>query len=123
MTDSIAVEVEDNDNTYGVPLRVFSAKGESYRISQIKMDTGASVGIPHLVTGWSSEGGGTPCPAHCVPVEDSGAALSYLVYGGDWGLRFRPADSPDDWRLGSKDQFGEPCLLLGDESDMTRATP
>ena len=119
MATFIEVEVEENDNTYGVPLRVFSAKGEPFQVSQVKMDTPAGEGIPHWTTGWSSAHGGTPCPAYCVPVEDSGAALSYLVYGGDWGLRFKPLGSDEDWGMGIEDQFGEPCLLLGEASDIT----
>ena len=118
MAPFIEVEVEENDNSYGVPLRVFSANGEPYRVGQVKMDTAAGVGVLHWITGWSSEAGGTPCPAFCVAVEDSGAALSYLVYGGDWGLRFKPVALDEDWRTDSSDQFGEPCLLLGEESDI-----
>ena len=68
----IYVEVEDNDNTYGVPLRAFSTLADAYLVSHVKMDTRAGIGIRHRVTGWSSEGGGSPCPAYCVPVEDSG---------------------------------------------------
>lgn len=60
------------------------------------------------VTGWSSQGGGSPCPARAVTVEDSGAGSATLVYGGDWGLRLTPRD-------GGK-PFGEPYLLLADES-------
>ena len=123
MAPSIEVEVEDNENSYGVPLRVYSSKGEPYRVSQVKMDTMAGIGVLHWITGWSHEGGGTPCPAYCVPVEDSGAALSYLVYGGDWGVRFKPVGLDQDWSIDGSDQFGEPYLLLGDESDIVAAAP
>jgi hypothetical protein len=60
------------------------------------------------VTGWSSEGGGSPCPAHAVPVEDSGAGIAMLVYGGDWGLRLTPRDGTAP--------FGEPYLLLAGDA-------
>ena len=63
------------------------------------------------VTGWSSEGGGTPCAAHAVTVEDSGAGEAVLVYGGDWGLRLTPHDGTAP--------FGEPYLLLADDSLIT----
>lgn len=122
MKRSIEVEVEHNENTYGVPLRIFSATAEPYQISHIKMDVRGQTGIPHSVTGWSSADGGSSCPAYCVSVEDSGAALSYLVFGGDWGLRFKPADSVQGWGHGNEDQFGEPCLLLADLSDITPRT-
>ena len=63
------------------------------------------------VTGWSSEGGGTHCPARAVSVEDSGAGVATLIYGGDWGLRLTPCDGSDP--------FGEPYLLLADDSLIT----
>ena len=118
----IAVEVEENENCDGVPLRVFSGRGEPYRVAQVKMDTRAGSDQPHWVTGWSSQGGGTPCPTLCVAVDDSGAAISYMVYGGDWGLRFKPVGLDEAWDLASSNQFGEPYLLLGDEADVLRAS-
>ncbi len=63
------------------------------------------------VTGWSSDGGGTPCRARSVAVEDSGAGVATLVYGGDWGLRLTPRDGTAP--------FGEPYLLLADDSLIT----
>jgi hypothetical protein len=51
-------------------------------------------------------------------VEDSGSSetvLSFLVYGGDWGLRFRPEDVDEPWSVASAAQFGEPCLLLAQD--------
>ena len=63
------------------------------------------------VTGWSSDGGGTPCGAQAVTVEDSDAGVATLVYGGDWGLRLSPRDGSVP--------FGEPYLLLADDSLIT----
>jgi hypothetical protein len=117
----IYIEVEDSDNTYSVPLRVFSTLADAYLVSKVKMDTRAGVGIRHWVTGWSSEGDGSPCPVFCVPVEDSGDAVSYLVHGGDWGLRFRPLEPDAGWDTANEDQFGEPYLLLAAESDVIPA--
>ena len=122
----IYVEVEDNENSYGVPLRTFQVKGTAYPVRQVKMDTRAGLGVPCWVVGWSSEGDGTPQHGvECVAVEDSGAGLSYLVHGGDWGLRFQPVRDDGSpaapWRLDDPDQFGEPYLLLADESDVIPA--
>ena len=63
------------------------------------------------VVGWSSAEGGSACPALSVPVEDSGAGIATLVYGGDWGIRLTPRDGTEP--------FGEPYLLLADESMLT----
>ena len=120
----IYLEVEDNENTYGLPLRTFQKKGEAYSVSQVKMDLPSGLGVPCWVVGWSSEGGGTPIEATCVVVEDSGAGVSYLVYGGHWGLRFKPITSEESsghWDLEHGDEFGEPYLLLAEESDVSPA--
>jgi len=60
------------------------------------------------VAGWTSAGGGTPCDAQAVPVEDSGAGVVTLLYGGDWGLRLTPRDGGPP--------FGEPYLLLDEDA-------
>ena len=60
------------------------------------------------VSGWSSAGDGSSCPARAVPVEDSGAGVATLLYGGDWGLRLTPRDG--------RAPFGEPYLLLDDDA-------
>ena len=114
------IEVETNDNCDGVPERAFSAKGEPYLVAQIRLDTKAGKGVIYWASGWSSADGGSPCPVFAVPVEDSGSAISYLVYGGDWGVRFKPLGSISPWSIASDDQFGEPCLLLADASDIIR---
>ena len=112
----VQVEVEENGNCGRLPLHVFPVVGKRRPLFQIVATAPNGKEGLYRVTGWSSAGGGTPCPAYCTPVEDSGSSetvLSFLVYGGDWGLRFRPADSDAPWSLESRDQFGEPCLLLG----------
>ena len=58
--------------------------------------------------GWSSAGGGTPAEARAVRVEDSGAGVVTLLFGGDWGLRLTPRDGGPP--------FGEPYLLLDEEA-------
>jgi hypothetical protein len=53
---------------------------------------------------------GVETPAQAVPVDDSGAGTSTLIYGGAHGLRLR--------RVGAVagDVIPEPYLLLADES-------
>ena len=118
MPSYIHIEVEDNDNCYSVPLRAFSAKGEPREITRVHTVGPKSGERWWRVTGWSSNENGTPCPAYVAPVEAPGAALSYLVYGGDWGLRLAPADSDDAWALSAPSQWGEPCFLLAAETEV-----
>ena len=65
------------------------------------------------VAGWSAEG---QCPAYAVLAEDSGEGVVLLVYGGDQGIRLKPADHPEEWDLKSANQWGEPCLMLGKDA-------
>jgi hypothetical protein len=44
--------------------------------------------------------------------EDSGEGVILLVYGGDDGIRLKPAGSSEEWDLASQNQWGEPCLML-----------
>ena len=114
----VQVEVEENANCGRLPLHVFPIVGKRRPMFQIMAATPGDKETLHWVTGWSSKEGGAPCPAYCVPVEDSGSSetvLSFLVYGGDWGLRFKPAEVNEEWSLRSANQFGEPCLLLAQD--------
>ena len=118
---SIEVEVEDNDNCYGLPMRTYEALGQPCRVVQVRIAGPSGPEQPHWVTGWQSDGDGTPCPAYCVEISDSGEGAAYLLYGGDWGVRFRPLDSHEEWSIESDDQWGEPYLVLGDKSDIVPA--
>ena len=64
------------------------------------------------VTGWEN---GEPCPAMAALSEDSGEGVIMLIYGGEDGIRLRPADSPDDWDIAAPSQWGEACLMLGSD--------
>ena len=118
MAESIYLEVEENDNCEYMALQVYEAHEDPVPISRVRL---AEPDRPHglyLVTGWSSEEDGTPCPAMYVPVSDSGQAVVHLVCGDDWGIRLKPADSREDWDIDSADQWGVPYLMLTDEADI-----
>ena len=61
------------------------------------------------ITGWGEDG---PCPAMAALSEDSGEGVVLLVYGGDEGVRLRPAGTAGEWDLMSPIQWGEACLML-----------
>ena len=118
MPDSIFLEVEENDNSDYMPLQVYETHRAPVPISRVHM---AEPDRPHgtyRVTGWSSQGNGTPCPAMYAPVSDSGQAVVHLVYGGDWGIRLKPLDPDEEWDINSTSQWGEPYLMLTDEGDI-----
>ena len=114
MPESIYLEVEENANSEYMPLMLYESHADPVPISQVVLDEpGRDIGV-YDVTGWSSEGDGTPCPAMYAPVSDSGQAVVHLVFGGDWGIRLKPSESSEDWDLASETQFGEPSPLLTD---------
>ncbi|MBI2856312.1 MAG: hypothetical protein HYX93_05645 [Chloroflexi bacterium] len=114
----ISLEVEDNDNCPGIPERTFEVQGQPRMISQVLIAGPRGPEQLHQVTGWQSEDNGSPCPAYYVPVTDSGLGVAYLVFGGDWGIRFRPLGSTEEWSADSPDQWGEPYLILSDAGDI-----
>ena len=116
MPESIYIEVEDNDNCEYMPLMLYEAHADAVPVSRIVLDEpGRPPGV-YQVTGWSSEGDGSPCPAMYAPVSDSGQAQVHLVFGGDWGIRMKPEDSTVEWDIDDPEQFGEPYIMLMDES-------
>jgi len=86
----------------------FQASSEPRAVRLIRYSPGGGETLECEVEGMSGAGGGTPCPARAVRVEDSGAGVATLLYGGDWGLRLTPRDG--------RPPFGEPYLLLDDDA-------
>ena len=118
MAESLYLEVEENENCAYMPMMVYEARRAPVPVKRVKiyeMDKPQGV---YEVTGWSSEGGGTPCPAMYAPVSDSGAVEAHLIFGGDWGVRLRPAGSGGEWGPASPDQYGEPYLMLADGGEV-----
>ena len=114
----ISLEVEDNDNCPGLPLMTYQALDQPTEVTQVRIAGPHGPEELHWVTGWQSDDQGSPCPAHYVRVSDSGAGSSYLLYGGDWGIRLRPVSQDKEWSTDSPNQWGKPWLLLSDESDI-----
>jgi hypothetical protein len=95
----VDVFVEPNPNAPEGSGQRFKAAGEARAITRVRSERRWC-----RVTGWSSEGDGSPCAANAIPVEDSGSGAALLVHGGDWGVRLVPEDGSPP--------FGEPYLLL-----------
>lgn len=115
---TIYVEVEENDNCEYMPMLAYEVRDEPVPITRVQLFEPDHPQGVYQVTGWSSDEDGLACPARCVPVSDSGQAVVYLVYGGDWGVRMKPAGDNHDWDVGNSNQWGEPCLMLTDKADL-----
>jgi hypothetical protein len=107
------VSVEDNPNCEGCGVMRFEARSLPKPVRQVVYH--ATDG-PCAVTGWGPNG---PSPALAQKVLDSGDGTAWLVRGGEWGLRLKPADDAADWDLKAGGQWGEPYLLVSGSDDMT----
>jgi hypothetical protein len=118
MPDYTYVDVESNPNSPMSANQVFRNIDLPFRVAQVRIYEGEPGGKLCAITGWSSQDDGTPVDAHAVRIEDSSEGAAFLVYGGDWGLRLRPADHEGAWTQENASQWGEPYLVLADAEDL-----
>ena len=107
------VEVVAGGNSPMDLNRVFDLLSEPRAIRRVFTADRMDVDVWCEITGWSQDGS---CPAYAALSEDSGEGTVLLIYGGDDGIRLRPEGSTGDWGLASVDQWGEPCLMLGNDA-------
>lgn len=112
------VEVESNPNCEASLYARFKDAGSLRRVTQVKSYERMAEGEWCWVTGWTDDPDHPRCPASAQLVEDSGAGLTYLVFGGIWGIRLKPVSIDEDWALESRNQWGEPYLAIADERDL-----
>ena len=118
MPEPIFLEIEENENSEYMPMQVYEAQADPVPVRRVRLFEPDRPHGVYEVTGWSSEGSGTPCMAMYVPVSDSGQATVHLVCGDDWGVRLRPEGSDEEWDINSPRQWGEPYLMLTDQADI-----
>jgi hypothetical protein len=115
---AMLVEVEGNPNCETSLFARFKEIGRPRPVLQVRTFDRKSEGEWCWITGWQDSEDNPRCPAQVVPVEDSGAGIAQLVYGGLWGLRLKPVELQEEWDLDSPAQWGEPYLLLADATDV-----
>ena len=115
------VEVESNENCEDSVFARFKEIGPARSINQVKLYDRNPAGEWYWVTGWSEDQQAPVCPAYAQLVEDSGSGLTYLVYGGTYGLRFKPINIEEAWSLESPLQWGEAYLSLASDRDLRYA--
>ena len=114
----MVVEVESNPNCESSLYARFKESGPARRVEQIKTFERRPEGEWCWVTGWTDDPDKPRCAASVQLVEDSGAGLTYLVFGGLWGIRLKPVSLDEDWNLESRNQWGEPYLAVADQRDL-----
>ncbi len=114
------VDVESNDNTPMMAQQVYKNIGVPFPVSHVRIYEGEPEGMLCSIVGWTSAESGPTAPAYAVKIEDSSEGSAFLVYGGDWGVRLRPAESDAPWSTDDMDQWGETHLVISDEEDLQR---
>src|SRR5687768_8372778 len=109
MARYIQIDVEEHDALPEGCCQRFQAAGpaEEVRFIEYQPDRGPA-GV-YSVCG--REASGRDVVAQAVRIEDSGAGMVLLIYGGEHGLRLKRGDGPE---------IAEPYLLLG--LDVVRAS-
>ena len=115
------VEVEANENCEDSFFARFKEAGPAQPVAQVRLYERNPAGEWYWVTGWSDNSETPACPAYAQPVEDSGSGLAHLVYGGIYGLRFKPVAIQEPWSLESAHQWGETHLSLASDRDLRYA--
>jgi hypothetical protein len=115
------VEVESNENCESSFFARFKEVGQARPVTQVRLYDRNPAGEWYWITGWSDNEQMPACPAHAQLVEDSGSGLAHLVYGGLYGLRFKPIHLDESWSLSSPNQWGEAYLSLADAHDLRYA--
>jgi len=117
----VIIEVESNENCEASVFARFKEAGPARPINQVKLYERDPAGVWYWITGWGDDAQTPVCPAYVQLVEDSGAGLTQLVYGGIHGLRFKPINIEEAWSLESPLQWGEAYLSLASDRDLRYA--
>ena len=112
------VEVESSENCEASVFARFKEAGPARPVVQVRLYARNPTGDWYWVTGWSDNPETPVCPAYAQLVEDSGSGLAHLVYGGIYGLRFKPVAVEEPWSLTNSNQWGETYLSLSSERDL-----
>ena len=113
---TVYIQIEDNANCGPWEGQVFQCQTTPRTVTHVRRER-SGVETWCEVTGLSADG--QPGPAMAGIIEDSGEGACYLVFGGEWGLRFKEQSSAADWDLTDSRQWGEPFLILAaDDADI-----
>ena len=117
MGSLMIVEVESNENCEASFFARFKEVRPARPVTQVRLYERNPAGEWYWVTGWSDNpDSGVPCL--CPAGRRLGAGLAHLVYGGIYGLRFKPITIEEPWSLASPHQWGEAYLSLASERDL-----
>lgn len=104
------IVIEENPNC-PTDERVFPNSGETLFVKKVHLAHPETNTISWCdIVAVSESGSFTKALAQ--RVEDSSDGTAWLIYGGEWGLRIKPAEPSTPWSLTDKTQWGVPFLVL-----------
>lgn len=112
------LEVENNPNFDGSYFVRFAEVGPPRLLTHVKSYERLPRGEWCQVTGWCDDPDQPLCPAYAQKVEDSGAGTTFIIYGGNWGIRLKAETHAGEWSLYDEAQWGEGYLSIGEERDL-----
>lgn len=101
--------IEENENC-SPDERVFATIGSQKVIKKVEIEKPGKGSQWYEVAGVHENGKFQEALAQ--QVEDSSDGIAWLIFGGSWGIRFRPDGNNEDWSLKNPNQWGEPFLVL-----------
>jgi len=117
----VIVEVESNENCESSVFARFKEAGPAKPVLQVRLYDRNPAGEWYWVTGWSEQEATPTCQAYAQLVEDSGAGMAHLIYGGLYGIRLKPIQPDEPWSLVNPNQWGETYLSLASDRDLRYA--
>ncbi len=112
------VAVEDNPNCEGAPEQVFAELGPARPLQGIWIEERGERKRLDVV---GINASGLVIEARAMKINDSSEGHAYLIYGGAWGIRLRPAGETGAWDMDNAHQHGEPFKIYGDVEDLIYA--
>ena len=116
----ILLQIPENPNCDPMDAQVFQCRSAARDVTHIWCE---HAGQPDWWVVSGIDEGGAVCPATACLVEDSGDGACYLVIGGEWGLRLKPAAGAGDFDLSDSLQWGAPYFLLSGHGETLRFAP
>lgn len=111
------IEIEPNPNCPKDGLFVFNEMENPRPVLELKLTKNGRE-ITAGVAGVDADG--KFVQAFARKIEDSGAGIGYLIYGGAWGIRLKPGERRNEpWDLKNTHQWGEAYLVYADEEGLT----
>jgi hypothetical protein len=113
----VLLQIPENPNCDAMDAQVFQCRSAARAVTHVLCERPGGMEWC-AVTGVGEDG--MPCAATACLVEDSGDGACYLLIGGEWGLRLKPAGITDGWDLANATQWGVPYFLLAGDGATLR---